>query len=211
MKCDYCTAEAPMMLVSSYTGKRACPECYRPPGAPPTTLDELLRVVPGLRRLRSLNADLLRTLLDRQKGECTWCGQPVTGGRRTWCSQECVKAFSSRCSPQDQARLVVERDGPCCQICGRDTDEAQRLAEQEMCSVSEDVSRYSSNFRAIADKIRERHGCIGYTYREIDHIVPVVEGGGLCSIDNLRVLCAVCHRKETRALAKRRKQERKNK
>ena len=200
-----------MVQVSGYTLKRACPSCSRPPGAPPNTLDELLRVVPGLRRMRSLSADLLRILLDRKKGECTWCGGEVTGGRRTWCCQDCVVAFSSRCSPQDQARLVVARDGPCCRICGRDTDEAQRLAEQELCSVSKDVSRYSAEFRELADKIRERHGIVGFTSREIDHIVPVVEGGGLCSLDNLRVLCAVCHRKETKALAKRRKQERKNK
>jgi 5-methylcytosine-specific restriction enzyme A len=44
---------------------------------------------------------------------------------------------------------------------------------------------------------------------EMDHIVPVVEGGGDCSIDNLRTLCWTCHRRETSALARRRAQQRK--
>lgn len=48
---------------------------------------------------------------------------------------------------------------------------------------------------------------------EADHIVPVVEGGGGCGLDNLRTLCIPCHRLYTAALAKRsvhrRKMERK--
>jgi 5-methylcytosine-specific restriction enzyme A len=39
---------------------------------------------------------------------------------------------------------------------------------------------------------------------EMDHIVPVVEGGGSCGIENLRTLCRACHRRETACLAKRR-------
>lgn len=39
---------------------------------------------------------------------------------------------------------------------------------------------------------------------EMDHIVPVVEGGGDCGLDNLRTLCWRCHRSETAALAGRR-------
>lgn len=39
---------------------------------------------------------------------------------------------------------------------------------------------------------------------EMDHIVPVVEGGGSCGLANLRTLCLWCHRQETTALAQRR-------
>ena len=44
---------------------------------------------------------------------------------------------------------------------------------------------------------------------EMDHIVPVVEGGGSCGIENLRTLCFACHRRETRELARRRAERRK--
>jgi 5-methylcytosine-specific restriction endonuclease McrA len=37
----------------------------------------------------------------------------------------------------------------------------------------------------------------------MDHIVPVIEGGGGCGLDNLRTLCRKCHVEETAALRKR--------
>jgi 5-methylcytosine-specific restriction enzyme A len=35
---------------------------------------------------------------------------------------------------------------------------------------------------------------------EADHIVPVAEGGGECSLDNMRTLCIPCHQTETKKL-----------
>ncbi len=37
-----------------------------------------------------------------------------------------------------------------------------------------------------------------YIYRHADHIVPVFDGGGLCSVDNIRTLCVCCHALITR-------------
>lgn len=39
---------------------------------------------------------------------------------------------------------------------------------------------------------------------DADHIVPVVEGGGGCGLDNYRTLCHPCHKEATAHLAKRR-------
>lgn len=39
---------------------------------------------------------------------------------------------------------------------------------------------------------------------DADHIVPVVEGGGECGLENYRTLCKPCHKRETAALARRR-------
>lgn len=44
---------------------------------------------------------------------------------------------------------------------------------------------------------------------EADHIVPVVEGGGQCGIENYRTLCVRCHRKVTRELRARLAEKRK--
>lgn len=38
---------------------------------------------------------------------------------------------------------------------------------------------------------------------QADHIVPVVEGGGECGLENIRTLCTPCHKEETAALRKR--------
>ena len=37
--------------------------------------------------------------------------------------------------------------------------------------------------------------CSHYLFQfwHADHIIPVYEGGGLCSLDNLRTLCVMCH------------------
>jgi 5-methylcytosine-specific restriction endonuclease McrA len=43
---------------------------------------------------------------------------------------------------------------------------------------------------------------------EMDHIIPVAEGGGSCGLDGLRTLCRSCHRTETAALRKRLAQKR---
>ena len=45
------------------------------------------------------------------------------------------------------------------------------------------------------------HGVIATHLWEMDHIVPVVHGGGGCGLSNLRTLCRVCHGKATKALA----------
>lgn len=39
---------------------------------------------------------------------------------------------------------------------------------------------------------------------DADHIIPVVEGGGQCGLENYRTLCHICHKKATKALAARR-------
>jgi 5-methylcytosine-specific restriction protein A len=43
---------------------------------------------------------------------------------------------------------------------------------------------------------------------EADHIIPVVEGGGCCGLDNYRTLCPPCHKLDTAELAARLAQRR---
>ena len=42
------------------------------------------------------------------------------------------------------------------------------------------------------------------TLWDADHILPVVEGGGECDLENIRTLCLKCHRAATAELRKRR-------
>jgi hypothetical protein len=34
---------------------------------------------------------------------------------------------------------------------------------------------------------------------QVDHIKPVYEGGGQCSLDNLQTLCTICHKQVSEA------------
>ena len=176
-------------------------------------LDNLLRLLPGLSRQRSINASWLRILFDRQKKECTWCGKPVPPRSSTWCSPVCVTAFNLRCSPQHQTTFVAQRDKHCCQICGRDTraaEQAGKLAWAAERHLYPYPTPYSVYGPAQA-QIYQRFGYGRGRWREVDHIVPVVLGGGLCHTDNLRLLCGACHETETTKLAGGRRTKRKAK
>jgi len=170
-------------------------------------LDDLLALLPGLRRVRSLNADWLRVLTDRQKGECTWCGQPVAKGRSTWCSDDCVKAFKLRCCPNTAAAFAEKRDNGICQKCGRDCRKAERDARAEglMRHRPQLPGETPYEYRRVLDarekRLREEFGYARGRWSEIDHLVPVVLGGGLCDPAGLRTVCGACHLEATNQLA----------
>jgi 5-methylcytosine-specific restriction endonuclease McrA len=44
------------------------------------------------------------------------------------------------------------------------------------------------------------------TLWDADHIVPVIEGGGECDLENLRTLCLSCHRLAIEELRERMRQ-----
>jgi 5-methylcytosine-specific restriction endonuclease McrA len=60
------------------------------------------------------------------------------------------------------------------------------------------------DFRAKHAIPRNRHGRLW----DIDHIVPVSEGGGAVGLDGLRTVCLKCHRQVTRELMARLREKR---
>lgn len=181
---------------------------------------------------RSLNAETLRRELGRQKGECTWCGEAVERGRRTWCSGRCVTAFRRQCDPQyvaDQVKRWTTRGRwreLRCESCGHDLN-ARRQAFEWMqrrlrwltYPIGHDPQDHRRIVRHRLTKKQERRRVIlesmlyrarydrrfaGLDQWELDHVVPVCEGGGCCGPEGLRVLCLACHRVETKKLAGRR-------
>lgn len=149
-------------------------------GAPPLTLADLIRKRPDIACRRQLGAAELRKLLEREKGECTWCGFGLSGRQITFCGKDCVLKFKEHCQPGYAARRVRRRDNGICQICGWTGSE---------------------NHRSPVRFVR------GNAF-EVDHIVPVCEGGGLLGLANLRLVCGKCHLEVTNELAKRRKGKR---
>lgn len=182
---------------------------------------------------RAITAGVLRRACGRGKGECTWCGVPVPKPRRTWCSDECLKKFSLRCDPSAIRRAVRDRDQLVCQICGLDLGWLSRLIERIRRANADPVcTRFHRKINRRGKKNLRRNRryieinrydysaaysvVLGWLYRrgfdgrrggdlyEIDHIVPVVEGGGLCELSNYRLLCLPCHKEESRKLKARR-------
>lgn len=166
---------------------------------------------------RQLGASHLRNALNRQRGECTWCGGQVKKPRVFWCSSACITEFNMRCSPAVIGSEVDRRDKGICAICGTDTKETKK-AWRELYRALESLHLLDMPHRRYWDYRKCPCGLCGtlrehrdLTTTEADHIIPVVEGGGLCGLDGYRSLCVRCHKAETAKLAARMKQKRKSK
>ena len=134
-----------------------------------------------------------------------------------WCSRGCFEEVALRCGLIKAKALVYRRDRGVCAMCGADAGTATRVLERIRRvdrwdfreSYSENHERTASA-RAAAFLVLDSWGVSEETRSlwDADHIVPVVEGGGGCGLDNYRTLCVVCHRGETTQLASRRTERR---
>lgn len=114
---------------------------------------------------------------------CRQCGTEVPPRRQTFCSKPCVHDWQMRTNPGYVRIQVAKRDHGVCALCGKDT--------------VADLPPYW----------RDRARGTGHLW-QADHIVPVVEGGGECGLDNYRTLCTACHKAETKELHGRLKKKR---
>lgn len=169
-----------------------------------------------------------------QKGRCAWCGTyDLPKGRRTWCSQQCVDAYLIVSSPAHVRAALRKRDGGICAVCGCDADAEYRVWVERRRTVSRLTERLLTQYRFSLGwdgrkmafrrdepaTPQERQAFRDYMYAkycpgrwtpgrrsgwDADHVVPVVEGGGECGLDNYRTLCHPCHKDATAELAARR-------
>lgn len=115
---------------------------------------------------------------------CVWCGTAVTGRRISWCSDKCVLNYGIARGQQSACRKFLwKKERGVCQRCGTDVNKHRR-------------------------ELLKQHGCIPQDHLdriewEADHVRPLVEGGAHAP-ENLRTLCRMCHKDETRALRRRR-------
>lgn len=115
---------------------------------------------------------------------CRRCSAEVPKGRRTFCSDACVHGWKIRTQGAYVREQVLERDGGICASCGSLT----------LASLPE---RMRERLQTNAGWVANNSGSLW----QADHIVPVVEGGGLCGLDGYRTLCTACHKRLTAALA----------
>lgn len=164
-----------------------------------------------------------------QPGRCRICGLPVPRGRRTFCSEACVEHYRIRAWPQYARQVIWERDGGRCERCGLSvrkihssinrkarTFRDRRAAEQFSRSLSVGFSHQIRNGTKAPSDGRSFGWCWwpGVALSscwQLDHRIPVAEGGGSCGPENLRILCRWCHRIETAKLLRRQKHTRKDK
>lgn len=152
---------------------------------------------------------------------CRFCQKECPTKRHTFCSPECVSEWKIRTQPDYAAKKVLERDRGVCQQCNVDCvallESLRRVrhaerAERFQRAITFDIrTGFPSDpkmpkFRALCDEhaIPERMRGLSRRLWEMDHVVPVVEGGGECGLEGLRTLCLKCHKAATAELAARR-------
>jgi len=138
--------------------------------------------------------------------------------KRTFCSKECVFNWKMKTQPSFAASQVLKRDHGICVECKLD---CVRLKEELHVLLKrsqgwQTVSPWGllspedtqaaimlRNSRITELGLKGERALGSRRLWEMDHILPVVEGGGLCGLDNLRTLCWKCHQAATNALRKR--------
>ncbi len=128
---------------------------------------------------------------------CRWCAMEVPAPRRTFCSEWCVHEWRLRSDPGYLREQVFKRDRGVCATCRVDTVEAHLQLKR-------------ARGERRQDRL-EKWGLTRVSRRSLwdaDHVIPVVEGGGECDLDNIRTLCLICHRRVTQELRIRLRQKR---
>jgi 5-methylcytosine-specific restriction protein A len=123
---------------------------------------------------------------------CRWCDLEVPPRRFTFCSEWCVNEWRLRSDPGYLRQQVLLRDRGVCAICQIDTRAAYgKLRRSRGCHRLKLLAKWG--LKRLTRK----------TLWDADHILPVIEGGGECDLQNLRTLCILCHRQQTLALRRR--------
>lgn len=123
---------------------------------------------------RSLALDTIKG----EKGLCKWCLGKLDNNRKKYCSDNCRDSAWAFFYPQKYAHpyLMDRQDGKC-----------------NGCS-------YNFNDKTKTFKRKEQHGSDFNTYvdmGDVDHIVPIHQGGEILGIENHQLLCKSCHLRKT--------------
>jgi len=128
------------------------------------------------------------------RGLCRWCSLEVPRGRYTFCSEFCVHEWKLRTQPAYLREEVFKRDRGICASCAVDTThEARKLR----------YARGANRISLLAHWGLRRKS--RKSLWDADHIIPVIEGGGECDLENIRTMCLRCHRQATLQLHRRKR------
>ena len=125
-------------------------------------------------------------------------------------------------SPALLRQKVWDRAKSICVLCGVDCDEFEKSIRTIINRLNNrewDGDRRRRTFfdplsiEKRIERILVKHGWNRSRnhFWEMDHIVPIVEGGDPIEMDNLRTLCVPCHKGETKQLHGRLAEARRNK
>lgn len=126
---------------------------------------------------------------------CKWCTKEEIFGRNQYCSDICRKSCYTYLKPQSETGRVhlLLRQNLACASCGYSwADIFQGYLNRKM----DDGEPYSFHrlgymINAFSMEQGRPRGL------QIDHIIPVSQGGDTFGFDNCQALCEPCHKKKT--------------
>lgn len=147
---------------------------------------------------------------------CCECGKPLPKKchrNRRWCGKACVDAYLIRAQPGYARKLVFRRDRGVCCMCQLDTFRVQHEAHGALIHAHEAPTSIGAfkpyqGRSAVLYPVLRKYGLQRWWKRkswwDMDHILPIADGGGECDLSNLRTLCLKCHQQVTTAWRQRR-------
>jgi 5-methylcytosine-specific restriction endonuclease McrA len=175
---------------------------------------------------RNLSTTRAQVFGDVETGtECRICGRPVDDGRAKTCSEYCDNiqtAVMGMLNWSSIRRRVIERDNETCQRCGYDQSKRRRARNHISARIDKlagdrpdsppltdrdalddfDWNAHHERmeeWRDRRDELKERYGDPMEQGRalEVDHIMPIADGGHPFDPGNLQTLCEKCHKAKT--------------
>ncbi|XP_069717641.1 DNA annealing helicase and endonuclease ZRANB3 isoform X2 [Phaenicophaeus curvirostris] len=147
---------------------------------------------------------------------CLSCQQPTAQldpgcQARAWdmrfCSHACQEDFSIRSSQSYLRTKVFEVEHGVCQFCHRNAQELYLSIRDAPKSQRKKLLESSWMSHLPLGQLNEMiTNPTEGQFWQVDHIQPVYDGGGQCSLENLQTLCTLCHRERTAQQAKERSQ-----
>ena len=127
-------------------------------------------------------------------GVCRWCQGPVQLPRRTFCNDACVHEYLIRSNNRYMRECIWERDRGTCSACNVRTS---RIGKAILNATNSEEERELRLAYSVPPRRKVWRSKFCSAVFDVDHIQPVVEGGGQCGLDNLRTLCLACHKAVT--------------
>ncbi|XP_010604476.1 DNA annealing helicase and endonuclease ZRANB3 isoform X7 [Fukomys damarensis] len=138
----------------------------------------------------------------QSKQECT-----TNAWDSRFCSLKCQEEFWMRSNNSYLRARVFEIEHGVCQLCNVNAQELFLHLRDAPKSQRKNLLDATWTSKLSLEQLNEmiRNPEEGQFW-QVDHIRPVYEGGGQCSLDNLQTLCTVCHKERTARQAKERSQ-----
>lgn len=138
------------------------------------------------------------------------CGETIKPPRRVWVSDDCRLDWLSHNYMAWARPACGRRDGYVCQMCGIDCEalesELRHLYRRAIRGGYRRFGTMDAWNALLAELQLTPHEACNQLW-QADHIIPQCEDGP-DDVDNLRTLCLWCHKVESRKLAARRAEER---